>query len=444
MTAVRFDYIPYPLWRRKMPAPVQSLARTLLRPFYPLDAEAQPPSDAEAMAAYLARWHLLPKGMTQGEAAHYVEVTDVGTTHASSEQNTRNDDPVGTRHASFVLSELSSVLSATPSPAASPIRLPAQWEPMERILLAFPVLYPPLWGVHAQMIAAISAVADVTVMLPSPEWAQGIAAFLRLRGMSDLSRIEWLILPTNDIWIRDYGPFVGYDAEGRRAAVDAQYTPLGSYPQQRDDAAAQAWALHAGIPIRRFEFATEGGNYWSDGVGTLLVSDEMFVRYPGMSRSEIEQKLREVFAFDKLIMLPRLLMEETGHVDLVCKLVDAETVLVNTPNGSLNDDRLRAAAALLRRETNAQGRHYRVVELPFPPFYRNWWVYPVWRTYTNSLTVNGRVLVPIFGAGEDQRALDIYRETMPKHEVIAIDCGASANGGGAVHCLTKEIPTLGR
>jgi agmatine deiminase len=311
---------------------------------------------------------------------------------------------------------------------------------MERILLTFPVLYPPLWSAHAQMIAAISAVADVTVLLPAPEWVRGVAGYLRLHGMDDLLHIEWLILSTDDIWIRDYGPFVGYDESGNRAAVDARFTPLGHYPQARDDAAACAWAKHADIPTRHFDFATEGGNYWSDGAGTLLVSDEMLVRYPHMSHAEIEHKLREAFAFDKLIMLPRLLMEETGHVDLVCKLVDAETVLVNTPNGSINDDRLRAAAALLRRETNAQGRRYRVVELPLPPLYRNWWVYPVWRSYTNSLTVNGRVLVPIFGAGEDQKALDIYREVMPGHEVIAIDCRASANGGGAVHCLTKEIP----
>jgi agmatine deiminase len=436
MLSLRFDYIPYPLWRRRLPSPLPLLARTLLRPFYPVDAEAHPPGDAAAMAAYLARWRLLPQGIAQEEAEECITEQNIGaarTRHASSLQHISiHETRVGATRASST-----SLSNASPSP----IRLPAQWEPMERILLAFPILYPPLWSVHAQMIAAISAVADVTVLLPAPEWVGGVATYLRLNGMNDLSRVEWLILPTDDIWIRDYGPFVGYDAAGRRAAVDAQFTPLGSYPQGRDDAAARAWAQHAGIPICRFEFATEGGNYWSDGAGTLLVSDEMLVRYSQMSRAEIEGKLREVFAFDKLIMLPRLLMEETGHVDLVCKLIDEETILVNAPNGSLNDDRLRTAAALLRRETNAQGKRYRVVELPFPPLYRNWWVYPVWRSYTNSLTVNGRVLVPIFGAGEDHRALDIYRTVMPAHEVIAIDCHASANGGGAVHCLTKEIPS---
>jgi agmatine/peptidylarginine deiminase len=33
---------------------------------------------------------------------------------------------------------------------------------------------------------------------------------------------------------------------------------------------------------------------------------------------------------------------------------------------------------------------------------------------------------------------------MPDHEVIAIDSRAAANGGGGVHCLTKEIPAAAR
>lgn len=413
MPALRFEYIPYPLWRRRMPMPLKPLARALLRHIYPLDAEAHPPQTAAAQAAYLRRCRLLPLGMTQSEAETLLERESV---HVEAPRE------------------------AQPDAHARPVRLPAQWEPLERVLLAFPVLYPPLWAQHARMIAAISHTAAVTVLLPSAAWARVIAVYLRMHHAFRAERIEWLLLPTDDIWIRDYGPFVGFDAQGQRAAVDAVYQPLAQYPQTRDDAAAGVWAAYAGLPSRRFDFATEGGNYWSDGAGTLLVSDEMLVRYPQLSIAEIERRLREVFIFDKLIMLPRLLMEETGHVDLVCKLIDAETVLVSAPSGGINDDRLRTAAALLRRETNARGQRYRVHLLPMPPMQRNWWVYPVWRSYTNSLTVNGRILVPVFGIGQDMQALDVYRQAAPKQEIIPIDCRAGAYGGGAVHCLTREIP----
>ena len=89
--------------------------------------------------------------------------------------------------------------------------------------------------------------------------------------------------------------------------------------------------------------------------------------------------------------------------------------------------------------TNAAGQPYRVFELPNPPRYRNWGFFAVWRSYTNALTVNGRVLVPVFGIPTDSEALAVYHEAMPDFDIIPIDCSASANGGGAVHCLTKEV-----
>ncbi len=411
---LRFGYIPYPLWRRRMPEPLRPLVRALLRPFYPLNADGSPPQTPEALASFLSRWRLLPEGIHADEALRSI----------ASDQTPIDAAP-----------ETSNLPEARGS-----VRLPAQWEPLESVLLAFPVCYPPLWRTHAQMIEAITPVADVTLLLPAASWAGAIRFYLRTRSRADLKRVRMVELPTDDIWVRDYGPFVGFTQDGERAVIDAIFDPLGSYPQQRDDRAAARWAAYAGLPARRFAFHTEGGNYWSDGVGTLIVSDEMLARHPQLSRAEIEARLREAFAFEKLIILPRLLREETGHVDLVCKLVSADTVLVNTPNGTFNDARLREAARILGSETNAQGQRYRVIPLPFPSLYANWGVFPVWRSYTNSLTVNGHVLVPVFGIPQDIEVLNIYRRALPDHQIIPIDCRTAANGGGAVHCLTKEIP----
>ena len=52
--------------------------------------------------------------------------------------------------------------------------------------------------------------------------------------------------------------------------------------------------------------------------------------------------------------------------------------------------------------------------------------------------------MPSFGAPTDDPALVIYREAAPNCEIVPIDCRAAVNGGGAVHCLTKEIPAAGR
>ncbi len=135
-------------------------------------------------------------------------------------------------------------------------------------------------------------------------------------------------------------------------------------------------------------------------------------------------------------------MEDTGHVDVFVKLATPETVLVTDSRSIINRQRLTETAATLASSRTAVGRSFRVVALPSVPHYRNWGIVRVWPNYTNALTVNGRVLVPTYRDGErDAAALAIYRREMPEHEIIAIDASVAANAGGAVHCLTMQIPS---
>lgn len=408
---LRFDFIPYPLWRRQgIPAPL----KRLLRPLTTADADEHPPRDAAELAHYLTRWKLLPVGMDAPTARRAIEA-ELGAVEAVDEHS-------------------------RPTTSSATIRLPAQWERMEAVILSFPVLYPPLWNAHLEMIEAISPVARVDVLIPAPEWAAAIRMLLKRRGKAKGECVRLLHLPTDDIWARDYGPIVGLDAAGKRVVLSAVYDPLPTYPQTRDNAMPERWAAHQRIPTRVTDVHTEGGNLWSDGAGTLIMSDDLYARNPDLTHAEIERQLHTLFDFEKLIITPSLRLEETGHVDLLCKLADARTILVSAPTVPLNGERLRQTAELFRRATNAAGEPYRVIELPSPRFYVNWFVYPVWRSYTNALTVNGRVLVPVFGVPEDAEALRVYREAMPAHQIIPIHCEATVNGGGAVHCLTKEVP----
>lgn len=315
----------------------------------------------------------------------------------------------------------------TPEPAThdQPIRLPAQWDDLEAVSLVFPVRYKPLQAGHRAMIEAIRPVARVDVLIPHERYA---------RLIPDADNVNVIVMPTDDIWIRDFGAFIGYTPDGQRAAVGAIFDPLPNYPQALDNALAGRYAAHLGVPFRKLDLRTEGGNVWSDGAGTLIMSEDIYDRNPVLSIDEVNARLHRAFAFERLICTPKLAYEETGHVDLLVKLASKDTVLVSAPSFPIN--RLRLVEAMHRLERAG----YQVIELPSPPPYLNWFVYPVWRSYTNALTVNGRVLVPVFGAPTDGRALAIYRRAMPDHQVIAIDCRAAANGGGGVHCLTKEVP----
>ena len=91
------------------------------------------------------------------------------------------------------------------------------------------------------------------------------------------------------------------------------------------------------------------------------------------------------------------------------------------------------------RDRCADGKPLAVVPLPMPP--------PLEidgqrcpASYANFYLANGCALVPVFGAGEDARALAILRELLPGRDVVGIPCADLVQGLGALHCLSQQEP----
>jgi agmatine deiminase len=415
----QFNTIPYPLWRKRWSSFSEQLLTPIWKRSYPYEADVNPLENSAQMADILHRFRLL-KEMTVSEINEALISDDAWIVDARQ-------------------SIIPPVLST--SDLTNVIRLPAQWEQMESVIVSWSVFYPQLWSLHAEIVESVAPVADVTVVVPDLLWANGIWVYLKQRDRlkRHAGRVRFMVCPVDDIWIRDYGPIVGYGADGGRIAFDAIYDHIPTYPQTRDDAMPLYWGKHEGIPVYRLNLHTEGGNIWSDGAGTFIMTERIFEANPKLSRDGLEAYLHQVFDFKKIIYTPRMKYETTGHVDLLLKLASADTVLISD-SGVPHTDELAITAEIFRKATNADGQPYNVLKLPTPPLYRNWFFYPIRRSYTNSLTINGRVLVPVYGLKTDEEALRTYEQAMPAYQVVPIDCKVGANGGGAVHCLTKEIP----
>jgi agmatine deiminase len=414
---LRFGTIGYPLWRRKMPPLVRPLLKTLMRPYMPVDSDTHPPQTARDMAHYLLRWGILPELSPQ-------EITQA---ISASQATISTVNP----HASLI------------THTGETVRLPAQWEPTERVLLRWGMLYPAMWTMFAQMVSAISPVATVEIVVNDALWAHGIWVFLRhycAQYTQELNEanVRFLVIATDDVWIRDYGAISGITPHGKRVVIDTHYDPLPNYPQAQDNAFTRHYAAHYGLPYTSLDLHFEGGNLWTDGAGTLFISEQVFEANPTHTRKTLLEAFRGIVDVQKLIITPRLWLEETGHIDLMLKLVDAQTIFVTAPELT-NAQALRHIRHLLEGETNAHGQAYQVITLPTPPLYFNWGVFPIRRHYTNALTVNGRVLVPTYGIASDDIALKLFSDHMPQHTVIPIDSRVGIHGGGAVHCMTREL-----
>lgn len=416
---LQLNTIPYPLWRKRWPDWATPLLKPVWERLYPYQADENPPQNSAQMADILLRFRMLPD-MSLQEINAALIADDAIIVDARSV-------PLPPRQPAELI----------PAPA----RLPAQWEEMARIVLTWPIFYMPLWTLHAQMVQAILPVAEVSITVPAPMWANAINLYLKANGLPDeyANRLQFVVLPTDDIWVRDYGPIGACSIDGKPVVFDAIYDHLPHYPQTRDDDMPRYWAAHLGATYYTLDLHTEGGNLWTDGTGTMMMTERIFEANPHHTRASLEAYLHRVFDFEKIIYTPRMRYETTGHIDLLVKLADTNTVFISAPDTSFTDE-LQTTHDIFRKATNARGEHYNIVTLPTPSLYWNWFAYPIRRSYTNALTVNGRVLVPIYGEPTDAIALRRYEETMPHHQIIPIDCKIGANGGGAVHCLTKEVP----
>src|SRR5215213_8582312 len=97
---------------------------------------------------------------------------------------------------------------------AAGLRMPAEWAPHERTLIAWPAREAAWRGttieqardVHAQVVAAIAAFEPVN------------EDDARRRVTAD--NVELLALPLDDSWLRDSGPLIVTGPEGHRAGID--------------------------------------------------------------------------------------------------------------------------------------------------------------------------------------------------------------------------------
>ena len=69
----------------------------------------------------------------------------------------------------------------------------------------------------------------------------------------------------------------------------------------------------------------------------------------------------------------------------------------------------------------------------------------LWRTYTNVVFANGRLLVPIypdFSPDLDRQALELYGRLLPEWEIVGIDAGSLIRREGALHCVIMNLPRV--
>lgn len=335
------------------------------------------------------------------------------------------------------------------------LRLPAEWEPVEAVLVAWPQSGSD-WGyileeirtTYLNLIAAISDHAKVIVI------GQELPAMDLMLPSCRRENVSTVEIPINDTWTRDYGPITCYDGNGDPVFNDFRFNGWGlKFAANRDNLVngvlyeekLDGW-LH-----RYPSFILEGGSIECDGQGIILTTESCLLsvnRNEAYTRDDIESVLAQTLGARKVLWLKHghLAGDDTdGHIDTLARLVPlGDTILYvgcSDPDDEHYED-LNAMLDELKGMTTIAGSPFHLLELPLPdPIYDPEDGHRLPATYANFLIVNGAVLLPVYGQPmKDMIAEQIIQAAMPEYEIIPVDCSALIRQHGSLHCATMQLP----
>ncbi|MFJ8013701.1 agmatine/peptidylarginine deiminase [Streptomyces sp. NPDC096339] len=329
-------------------------------------------------------------------------------------------------------------------------RMPAEWSAHDGCLMAWPTR-TDLWGSvlddvkeeYANVARAISEFEPVTMVAPP-----GYGDDARTACGPDVTVVE---MPLDDSWFRDSAPLFVLDGDGRRAGVDFRFNSWGEkhQPWDSDDRISGLLLEHLGVERIHSDMILEGGAITVDGEGTLITTEQCLLhpnRNPGMNRDEIEAELKSRLGVVKVIWLPYggLLDTETnGHVDGVCAFAAPGKVVISLPDDPAHPDyaRMRANRAVLEASTDAHGRSLEIVEVTQSAF-ADLAGGEIEVSYLNYYVANDGVVVPVAGLPQDEEAMAVIASAYPGRKVVGVRALAIAFGGGGVHCITQQVPSV--
>jgi agmatine/peptidylarginine deiminase len=293
-----------------------------------------------------------------------------------------------------------------------------------------------------QIVKALTPSVNVICILRDQEQLDEAREILG--GLGDHRNCRLVIVPADTMWIRDYGPLFVRSRGGVVLAVDPDCSlpEEGVDVQDGDNEFPSLFAQAMGVPSLKLPLRLQGGNFLNNG-GGLFVTTEAMTRNnleDGRTMEEVHRELTEFFGLSEWIVLEPLLDEPTEHADMFMVFLAENVVAVgqcDPEEDPENAARLDRAARRLSEVMTRKGP-MRVYRIPMPPRFDG-----VWRTYTNVIFANGKLLVPTYSgapAEMERDALDLYRNLLPGWEIVGIDCEDMIPLGGALHCVSMNLP----
>jgi agmatine deiminase len=316
-----------------------------------------------------------------------------------------------------------------------------EWAPHEAVWIGFPS-DPQLWLADLKLAEReVAAFAGAVHAGGRGEQVWLVAAH---DGAAESARrlapfAEIIVEPFGDIWLRDTGPVVLGTGTDRLALGFGFNGWGGKYELEGDQDIGERLTRRASLPFSRAEWILEGGAIEGDGSGTVLTTEQCLLNpnRNAPSREETEQRLLDDLGFERVVWFGSGLMNDhtDGHVDNLARFVAPGRVAIPTaakddPNEAVYKDAARRLGAA----------HLDIVTLPSPGRITDEDGDVMPASYMNFYIGNAVVVVPQYGAVNDQAAVDVVQALFPDRVAIGLRADHILTGGGGFHCISQQVP----
>ena len=224
------------------------------------------------------------------------------------------------------------------------LRMPAEWERHEATWIGWPhntTDWPgkmaTIQWVYGEIVLQLSSSELVRILVNNKAHELKARRVLERVGVT-LDHVEFVRIPTNRGWTRDFGPIFLKQGESpfHLNIASFEFNAWARYPDwQKDNRIPERVAARFQIPLisvsqQNGGVVLEGGSIDVNGQGTLLTTEEcllnetMQVRNPGFSRQDYEEVFRRYLGITQVLWLGQgIAGDDThGHVDDLCRFVD--------------------------------------------------------------------------------------------------------------------------
>lgn len=305
-----------------------------------------------------------------------------------------------------------------------PVQSLGEWEEAESVMT--------LWT-NPSYVRALSQNGAITLIADDSSAQSEWSRWLQKNQISE-KNVDYLIAPTDSIWIRDYGPWWILDGKNQFGIVDTTY----NRPRPNDDQIPSYVAKRLQVPLFNPQLIHTGGNYYSDGFKSAFSSTLVFKENRSLSVQDVLNRMLSFLGIERYTTASLGENITIEHMDTFGKLVSPDTwVFSDFPAGSKFKADADRMVATLSKMLSAYGTPYKIYRMPMVK--RNNWGDEDYRAYINSFISNGVLYFPVYGNdANDKRATNIYQQALPGYKIVGVENG-NTEWGDSVHCRSRNL-----